>query len=73
MCYCKTLKGLSHLVYVRVRFSVCVCFHACILLCVSEVWFLSERRECVHVMAHGYLRGQFYATFQLLPKFVFSS
>lgn len=48
---------------------VCICAHACTL----RAGFSVKGRECVHIMAHGYLLGQFYATFQLLPKFVFSS
>lgn len=68
MCYCETLKELSH-----VRVCVCVCSSLCAVFVCLQVGFLVKGRECVRVMAHGYLQGQFYATFQLLPKFVFSS
>lgn len=68
MCYCETLKELSH-----VRACVCVCSSLCAVFVCLQVGFLVKGRECVRVMAHGYLQGQFYATFQLLPKFVFSS
>lgn len=55
------------------RACVCVCSSLCAVFVCLQVGFLVKGRECVRVMAHGYLQGQFYATFQLLPKFVFSS
>lgn len=50
MCYCETLKGLSHLAYVCVRVPLCVCvcvFMHAYCICVSKVWFLYERGENV--------------------------
>lgn len=53
------------------RTCVCKCKRAGFVCLPAD--FLQKERECVHIMAHGYLKGQFYATFQLLPKCFFFS
>lgn len=74
MCYCETFKGLFHFAYVCMCMCGCVRVHAYTVFANLRLGFLvkGERKYSCPVMAHGYLQGQFYATFQLLPNFVFS-
>ena len=69
MCYCETLKGLSHLAYVRVRFCVfmrahCICVCVCECVCVSEFGVLVKgERMCSRNGSWLFARGNFMLQF----------